>query len=179
MERLLRRAEPEMRFMPGPVPTFLWGEVRLPEPPAAEERLPAIAGAKPSEFLISSPERIPTEELGVPKPPRFDPRLDLLRWEDLERSGLKSFVVMDLADRRNLVGTFHIARTHGAGGMDLTRFAESLSRRTDLRVRAEDHSVSLRSPELLKAPLLFMGRPGSVQYDASGMKREPIGVGVD
>ena len=177
MERLLRRAEPEMRPMPGLIP--IRGEVRLPEPLAAEERLPAIAGAKPSEFSLPSPERIPTEELGAPKRPRLDPKLDLLRWEDLERAGLKSFVVMDPGDRRNLVGTFHIARTHGAGGMDLTRLAENVSHRTKLRVRAEDHSVSLRSPELLKAPLLFMGRPGPVQYDESGLKREPIGVGVD
>ena len=177
MERLLRRAVPEMRAMPVLVP-FL-GEVRLPEPPAQEERLPAIAGATSSEFLIPSVERIPTEELGMPKRPRFDPTLDLLRWEDLEKAGLKSFVVVDPGDRRNLVGFFHIARSQGFEGMDLTRLAENLSRRTKLRVRAENHSVSLRSPELLKAPLLFMGRPGPVQYDESGLKREPIGVGVD
>ncbi len=177
MERLLRYAEPEMRAMPVLVP-FL-GEVRLPEPPAREERLPAIAGAKLSEFSLPPPERIPTEELGVPKRSRFDVALDLLRWEDLEKAGLKSFVVVDPGDRRNLVGFFHIARSQGFEGMDLTRLAENLSRRTKLRVRAEDHSVSLRSPQLLKAPLLFMGRPGPVQYDDSGAKREPLGVGVD
>ena len=177
MERLLARAEPEMRSMPGSVP--IRGEVRLPEPPAREERLPAIARAKPSEFLIPSTERISTEELGAPKRARFDPTLDLLRWEDLERAGFKSFVVVDPGDRRNLVGFFHIARTQGSEGMDLTRLAETLSRRTKLRVRAEDHSVSLRSPELLGAPLLFMGRPGSVQYDDSGTRRASLGVGVD
>ena len=75
MERLLRYAEPEMRAMPVLVP-FL-GEVRLPEPPARKERLPAIAGAKASEFLIPSAERIPTEKLGAPKRPRLDPTLDL------------------------------------------------------------------------------------------------------
>ncbi|MFH1006217.1 MAG: hypothetical protein V1800_01780 [Candidatus Latescibacterota bacterium] len=177
MERLLRHADPEMRAMPGSLP--LWGEMRLPEPSFSEERISSLVGAKPSTYVVPSPERIPTDEFGVPKSPRLDPKRDLLRWDDLERAGFKSFVVLDPADRRNIEGFFHIARTSGTEGMDLTRLAENLSSRTRLRVGAEDHLVDLRSPELLKTPMLFMGSPEPIRYDDTGTKREPFGVGVD
>jgi len=137
-------------------------------------------GAKPDEFRMERAEMIPTEELGVPElPARFDLAFDLLRLEDLEKTGLKSFVIVDPEDRRNIVGYFHVTRTRGMGGMDLTQLAENMSRRTGLRVQAEDHWVGLRSPEILKAPLLFLGSPGRIEYDESGRRREPLGVGVD
>ena len=183
MERLIRRAEPlavpKIPSVPGLAPVRV--EVMIPEPPDVDERLAAAVGAKPPEFSLPHPEMIPTEELGVPKRPRFDLTLDLLRLEDLEKTGLKSFVIVDREERRNIVGYFHVTRIGGmeGEGTDLTRLANNVSRRTGLRVKADDHSVRLRSPEILEAPLLFLGRPGPFEYDESGMKREPLGVGVD
>lgn len=140
------------------VPGVRLPKVQMPPTVSPEEAIAMGIGVKSPEFEMGPAKMVPPGELYGVREERFDLALELLRMEDIERAGLKSFVVVDRGDKQKIVGYFYITRLGGnREDMDLTRFASDLSQRTNIRVKAEDRSVNLRSGEILQAPMLFLG----------------------
>lgn len=177
----MERITPELRgptilsIPPVDLPGVTLPKVQMPPTVPPGEEIAMGIGAKPPEFEIGPAKVIPPGELYAVREEPFDPTLELLRLEDIERTGLKSFVVIDREDKRKIVGYFHITRLGGnREDMNLTRFASDLSRRTNIQVKPEDRSVSLRSGEILQAPMLFLGPNISGQDTVRGVGTDTL-----